>query len=225
MCLECHEPLRARIESGDGYHVASDATKDCARCHKEHFGRDFELVRWEPPEFDHAEIGWAPEGAHTALDCRECHNVPDRPVGRGPYLQGSLRLAGPHLSRARHGVPRVPPGRRSARRSVRGTDLRFVPRTGRLGRPRRVRPRWDPLPLTGLHRRVECAGCHPPQAERASGAGGALVTAGRASTPTAELRFTGALVSRVLELSPRRTRRWDGLDLLGLSRRRRAGTG
>ena len=75
LCLDCHSPLRARIEAGQGLHPASDATDGCARCHKEHFGRDFDLLRFDASGFDHSEVGWSPEGAHAALDCRDCHTA------------------------------------------------------------------------------------------------------------------------------------------------------
>ena len=76
LCLDCHEPLRSRIRARRGYHVAEGATDDCARCHKEHFGREFSLVRFDTASFDHGGVGWAPEGAHASLDCRDCHTAP-----------------------------------------------------------------------------------------------------------------------------------------------------
>ena len=74
-CLDCHAPLRARIEANAGYHAAAGAKDGCARCHKEHYGRSFDLLHFEPDDFVHAEAGWEPEGAHASLDCRECHTA------------------------------------------------------------------------------------------------------------------------------------------------------
>lgn len=71
-CLSCHEPLARRIESGMGYH-ASLETDDCASCHKDHFGRDFDLRRLDEEGFAHEETGYPLEQSHAAAECRDCH--------------------------------------------------------------------------------------------------------------------------------------------------------
>jgi hypothetical protein len=184
LCLDCHEPLRARIESGSGYHVASDATSACARCHKEHFGRDFTLVRWDPSEFDHSEIGWAPEGAHTVLDCRECH--------RTALVQSS----DVHEFKGRYGaLSRTYLGLETACLAChRGDNPHGDQFAGQTCDSCHGQDGWeDPAGfdhdgtryrLTGLHTRVECAGCHPP---RDAG----MSAAERAAAPVSDLQFTG----------------------------------
>ncbi len=184
LCLDCHVPLRSRIESGEGYHVATDATADCARCHKEHFGRDFALVRWEPSEFDHAEIGWAPEGAHEVLDCRECHRSSLVQSGevrtfKGRYGALSSTYLGLDTECLACHADDDPHGEQFAGQtcdSCHGQDGWENP-AGFDHDGTRYR-------LTGLHTRVECAGCHPPRDERMS-------AAERAAVPVSELRFTG----------------------------------
>jgi len=184
LCLDCHVPLRSRIESGEGYHVATDATADCARCHKEHFGRDFALVRWEPSEFDHAEIGWAPEGAHEVLDCRECHRSSLVQSGevrtfKGRYGALSSTYLGLDTECLACHADDDPHREQFAGQtcdSCHGQDGWENP-AGFDHDGTRYR-------LTGLHTRVECAGCHPPRDERMS-------AAERAAVPVSELRFTG----------------------------------
>lgn len=191
LCLDCHEPLNERIEAGEGFHVASNATRDCARCHKEHFGREFELVRWEPSEFDHAEVGWAPEGAHASLDCRECHTSRNVQAGAVRTFKGShgslsrtyLGLDTECLTCHRDENPHGDQFAGQTCDSCHGQDRWEDPAGFDHDRTR--------YRLTGLHRRVECAGCHPPQEDRAPGTGGVRTAANRASTATADLRFTG----------------------------------
>ena len=72
LCLDCHKPLAREIEAGKGFH-ASLAEKDCAACHREHFGRNFALVRLDTMTFDHARGGWKLTGRHARTACRDCH--------------------------------------------------------------------------------------------------------------------------------------------------------
>ena len=80
-CLDCHRDLRERIEANKGYHakpVVQDK-KDCALCHLDHNGRDFELIRWTQSggsrdQFDHAQTGYKLDGAHKKLACADCHH-------------------------------------------------------------------------------------------------------------------------------------------------------
>jgi hypothetical protein len=71
-CLACHEPLAERIAAGSGLHSGTEY-EACASCHREHLGREYALIRWEPAEFDHASVGFELEDAHETLDCRDCH--------------------------------------------------------------------------------------------------------------------------------------------------------
>ena len=178
LCLDCHAPLRGRIQAGAGYHPSADATDDCARCHKEHFGRDFDLLHFDPSRFDHSEAGWSPEGAHTALACRDCHTsslVRSNEVrsfkGRyGALSKTYLGLEAECLACHRSDDPH---------------DGQFADRTCDSCHGQET---WDDpagfdhdaarYRLTGLHRRVECAECHPP-------------VSGSAGTTSADLQFTG----------------------------------
>ena len=183
LCLDCHAPLGSRIEAAEGYHAVADAAGGCARCHKEHFGRDFALVRWEPSDFEHSEIGWEPEGAHAELECRDCHTSA---LVRSPQVRTFKGRYGA-LSRTYLGLET---DCRACHQRDDPHDGQFSDRTcdschGQEG--------WDDpagfdhdatrYRLTGLHVRVECAECHPPVTERETGAA--------ATASTSELRFTG----------------------------------
>ncbi len=71
-CLECHTPLRGRIQRERGYH-ATVADQNCAECHKNHFGIDFREVRLDTAAFDHTKTNFALEESHRETACRDCH--------------------------------------------------------------------------------------------------------------------------------------------------------
>ena len=75
LCLDCHTPLKTRIEAEKGYH-STVMEENCADCHKEHFGVDFVLVRLDTLQFDHKDAGFELRGAHQEASCRGCH-VPE----------------------------------------------------------------------------------------------------------------------------------------------------
>ena len=72
-CLKCHVEIGTRIEQSHGYHYFTRKV-ECNKCHKEHHGRSFNIIRWEPNSFDHKQTGFVLEGAHAPVHCRKCHN-------------------------------------------------------------------------------------------------------------------------------------------------------
>jgi len=159
LCLDCHEPLARRYAAGKGFH-ATLAEKDCAACHKEHFGVDFAIVRLDTTDFRHDRTGYDLEGAHADLGCRDCHapeRVTDRTVVAFASEHGGLErtfLGLPSTCGACHGSD-----------SPHGDDL-----NGRPCASCHDQDGWEDAsgfdhastdyPLTGLHARVACAGCH-----------------------------------------------------------------
>lgn len=71
-CLSCHVPLKNRLDTDQGFH-STLVEEDCAACHKDHFGRDFALVRFDTLSFDHERAGTALLGSHARLECSACH--------------------------------------------------------------------------------------------------------------------------------------------------------
>jgi len=79
-CMTCHVEIQKRVSEKRGYHGlivnAAIGSNDCTRCHTEHGGRDFALIRWTEPQakFDHkSQAGFALEGKHAELKCASCH--------------------------------------------------------------------------------------------------------------------------------------------------------
>jgi len=63
-CLECHKEIASRLAEKRGYHAlevkSGSGSNDCARCHSEHNGLNFRMVRWPVPKekFDHARLAF-----------------------------------------------------------------------------------------------------------------------------------------------------------------------
>ena len=161
LCLDCHSPLARRIESGKGYHADVDA--DCATCHKEHFGLDFALVRFDTAAFRHESVGYRLEGAHGQAECRDCHTprLISDPVVRA--ADGTLALDRTFL-----GLPSAcvschvqddPHGNQFAGRAC--SDCHDSESWERAPGFDHDQARYR---LTGRHAAVECAECHraPP---------------------------------------------------------------
>jgi hypothetical protein len=78
-CLDCHQEIARRLTEKRGYHAAQAkpglGSNDCGRCHSEHNGLDYRIVRWpgSKEKFDHAQAGWKLQGKHAELKCAECH--------------------------------------------------------------------------------------------------------------------------------------------------------
>lgn len=73
-CLSCHKEIKSRIDKKQGYHVSKEVKgKDCADCHSDHHGRNFDMIRFDEKNFNHTLAGYELTGAHKKIDCRECH--------------------------------------------------------------------------------------------------------------------------------------------------------
>ena len=93
-CLSCHKEIAALIERGRGLH-ARDAKGSCAKCHPEHAGLDFDLIKWNEgskEKFDHKRTGWALEQKHADTTCAGCH--------KAEFRKGEIA----DLSPRKHGV-------------------------------------------------------------------------------------------------------------------------
>lgn len=163
-CLGCHTPLKTRIDRRSGYHGRLDDIA-CGTCHKDHYGRDFAIVRFDTTRFDHAESGYALRGAHDTAACRSCHKaslVADRAVIEFKAPAGAL-------DRTFLGLSTVCSG---CHESDNPHGTQFGSKVcsechGETG--------WKPVsgfdhaasryPLTGRHTEVACASCHKPQPE------------------------------------------------------------
>jgi hypothetical protein len=161
-CLDCHAEIATRLAAHRGLHASynlkTGSSQECARCHSEHNGLDFPLVKWEPQKFDHRQAGYALEGKHAGLACAKCHN----PEHIAPAERTAIKIK--DLSRTFLGVPTA------------CVTCHQDPHKGRLGTNcqqchnyqdwKNVASQFDHsktrYPLTGLHSQVKCEKCHTP---------------------------------------------------------------
>lgn len=159
-CLACHGPLESRVRAGRGYH-ARIQDQGCAGCHKDHFGRDFALVRMDSASFDHNDAGYRLEGTHADVSCGTCHSA-DRIIaadviawGRENDVLGSTLLGLGTTCLSCHSVD-DPHGTQFT-----GRECDVCHATVAWDRAERFDHDRTAYGLTGAHRSVSCDGCHP----------------------------------------------------------------
>lgn len=74
-CLKCHTEIAEAINFRRGFHANKEVTNQkCWKCHGEHFGRKFQIIRFDEKKFDHNKAGFELKGSHKKLECGKCHN-------------------------------------------------------------------------------------------------------------------------------------------------------
>ncbi|HYL93068.1 MAG TPA: hypothetical protein VEW69_07905 [Alphaproteobacteria bacterium] len=162
-CMDCHTEIHQRLTAGLGFHAAvvkkEAAGNDCARCHSEHNGEDFRLVRWEPSQekFDHTKTGYALEGKHAGLTCRQCHTA----ARIQEPLRSSIRYK--DLNKSFLGLSRECLSCHNdfhhGQLSKRCQDCHNTVTWKDVSSFDHAKTRY---PLTGEHAKVACAKCHKP---------------------------------------------------------------
>lgn len=160
-CVACHTEIAWLMERNRGFH-ARVRGEECAKCHPDHAGADFRLITWSEgsaERFDHRRAGYALEGKHASLQCRDCHQpknqrgaVADRIRKKdraGSWLGLDTRCA------SCHGDPHA--GRF-------GTGCESCHATSGWNNLRESGFDHDKTryPLRGKHASVTCASCHDP---------------------------------------------------------------
>lgn len=76
-CLACHTEIGWMRTANRGTH-ARETAKNCASCHPDHGGREFNLVVWpegSPQKIDHRRTGFELKGKHAEIECAKCHTA------------------------------------------------------------------------------------------------------------------------------------------------------
>ena len=162
-CMECHTEIASRVAAGKGlhatYHITPGSSSDCARCHSEHNGENFALIKWDIRTFDHRQTGYALEGKHAGLECSRCHTA--QHVGANE--RGLIKIK--DLNRSFLGLSQNCVGCHQDKHNGRlGQNcLRCHNYEGwKIVSVAQFDHSKTRYPLTGLHLQVPCQKCHTP---------------------------------------------------------------
>ncbi len=165
-CLDCHAEISMRLAARKGlhasYHIEPGSSQECARCHSEHNGEDFPLIKWDPKTFDHKQTGYVLEGKHAGLACNRCHTADRIP----PSERSTIKVK--DLSKTFLGIsPACVTCHQDEHKGRLGPNClqchNFSDwKTVTVGQFDHSKTRY---PLTGLHAQVACQKCHTPGAD------------------------------------------------------------
>jgi hypothetical protein len=162
-CADCHTEIASRIAARRGLHASYNlkpgSSQECARCHSEHNGEDFPLVKWDTKTFDHKQTGYALEGKHAGLVCTRCHtaehvSAAERPVIKIKDFSRTFLGVSPNCVTCHQDQHN---GRLGANCLQCHTYNDW--KTVDVGQFDHSKTRY---PLTGLHAPVTCQKCHTP---------------------------------------------------------------
>jgi hypothetical protein len=162
-CLECHAEISRRLSAGQGFHATvvkpNSPDKECARCHSEHNGENFQIIHWEPSKekFDHNKTGYKLEGKHAAIQCRDCHTA--------GHIQAEWQklIKEKDLNKSFLGLsPSCLSCHQDFHRGQLSRDCLSCHNTTGWKDTSRFNHANTRYPLTGLHVKVECGRCHAP---------------------------------------------------------------
>ena len=156
-CKACHGEIAWQVERGLGLH-GDEKLAECASCHPDHGGGDFELISWEeggPNSFDHDRTGWSLSGRHASTNCRDCHKTSFQIAPIVDLIKRADR------SRSWLGLVRDCAGCHEDRHAgALGADCARC-HTDRAWKPAdRFDHAESDYPLTGKHADVACERCH-----------------------------------------------------------------
>jgi len=164
-CLECHVEIRQRLDAHTGLHArvykSSAGQTDCVRCHTEHNGATFTLVRMDRKGFDHAaQTGFKLEGKHATQACEKCHTEKNLPMSARPQIK--LK----DLNRSFLGLRRECTNcHEDAHRGQEGAECSRCHQQDSWKSAPGFNHATTAFPLTGRHQAVACEKCHKPGAE------------------------------------------------------------
>ena len=160
-CLACHTEIAIRLTTHKGlhatYNIPIGSSQECARCHSEHNGEDFPLIKWDIKTFNHKDTGYVLEGKHVGLDCNRCHNA------RNMSPPERATIKDKDLSRSYLGLTTAcVPCHEDQHKGRLGPNCLQCHnyqdwKTLNIGQFDHAKTRY---PLTGLHAEVQCAKCH-----------------------------------------------------------------
>jgi len=143
LCLDCHKKIARDVKKKKGFHgkLTNIDDRKCSVCHREHQGRDANIVPFDRDTFDHSKTNFSLNGAHEIAGCSDCHKKQDK------YRKASMECVSCHKQ-----------------------DDAHHKRLGKQCKDCHVETVWGEayynhektdFPLKAMHRNVRCIECHP----------------------------------------------------------------
>ncbi len=151
-CLKCHRKIEELINIKHGYHANPKvANKNCWKCHGDHFGRNFKIIKFDENKFKHSEAGYELKGKHKNLKCNKCHNYENISDAELKTKEKTFLGLQTDCASCHEDVHRKTLGKDCANCH---TEEKFKPA---------VKFNHDntDYKLTGKHKNVLCENCHP----------------------------------------------------------------
>lgn len=162
-CIDCHAEIAVRLQQKRGFHAAvmnsTERYQACVKCHSEHNGENFSLVRWMPAQasFDHTKAGFLLDGKHAGLACSRCHNA-DKIT---PEERGTIKVK--DLNRSFLGLSQTCTSCHEDKHNGKvGTNCLQCHNTTNWKQARSFDHSKAKFQLTGAHVHVACEKCHRP---------------------------------------------------------------
>ena len=152
-CLGCHRDIDQRLQRGAGFHGRAAAGTACNVCHREHLGRDHDLVALDRRTFDHDQTGWRLTGGHVGPVCRDCHTTKRPSTNRDSYLGAETACRACHGEY--HGRAHGKADLSACDQCHNSIDWRKLNGNLKFDHERDTR-----FPRTGKHKDVRCDKCH-----------------------------------------------------------------
>ncbi len=79
-CMACHKVIAKDVKNEKGLHgkITDIDVRKCSSCHREHNGRNADIVPFDRDTFDHRRTNFALHGTHARLGCSDCHNKKEK---------------------------------------------------------------------------------------------------------------------------------------------------
>ena len=98
LCLDCHEDISEDLQQLNGFHGLNPAIKtlECTQCHRDHQGRDADIIGIVTDLFDHSLTNFPLVGGHQQASCNQCHETDDKYRDSSPVCADCHETDEPH---------------------------------------------------------------------------------------------------------------------------------